>query len=390
MELVMISRRALLKTGGASAVVLGAGAGGATLYANGPGLSKAREPWSEAGKSFGDPRIDALAYAILAPNPHNRQPWMFNLVDEDRIDVYIDLDKRLPATDPFDRQLTIGFGCMLELLRMAASEKGYRADLTPFPDGQPYPRLSGNRMAQVAFVKDETVARDPLFASVLARRSTKEPFDTAKPVDQASLDAVLAGGTGRLDVGGTVDAAQRQRITDLTWLGFMIEYEHDLTRKESIDLMRIGNRAVVENPDGIDMGGVQMGLFKMTGIVSHDGLNTKGSQAYDIGIDMYREIINSAMGFAWIKADENTRLTQLEAGRDWVRMNLAAQQVGLCIHPLSQILQEFPEMAQPYNAIHAELGATGDGVIHMLGRVGYTKFPAASPRWPIESKLIST
>ena len=331
----MISRRGLLVTGGASAVILGAGAGGAAFYANGPGLSKAREPWSEAGTSFGDPRIDALAYAILAPNPHNRQPWMFDLVGEDRIDVYIDLDKRLPATDPSDRQLTIGFGCMLELLRMAAAEKGYRAALTPFPDGQPYPRLSGNRMAQVAFVKDESILRDPLFANVLARRSTKEPFDTAKPVDQASLDATLAGATGRLDVGGTVDAAQRQRITDLAWLGFMIEYENDPTRKESIDLMRIGNRAVVENPDGIDMGGVQMGLFKMTGIVSHDGLNTKGSQAYNIGIDLYREIINSAMGFAWIKAEENTRLTQLEAGRNWVRMNLAAQQTGLCIHPLS-------------------------------------------------------
>ena len=386
----MISRRALLKTGGASAVVLGAGVGGAALYARGPGLAKARAPWSAAGTSFGDPRIDALAYAILAPNPHNRQPWMFELVGEDRINVRVDLEKRLPHTDPPDRQITIGFGCMLELLRMAAAEAGYLAEVTPFPDGQSYPRLDTGRIAEVRFVPDASVVSDPLFANALERRSMKEPFDTARAVEAETLKGVLAAADTRLSAGRTVDAARMKRLTDLAWLGWMIEYETDITRRESIDLMRIGNRAVVENPDGIDLGGVQMGLFKMTGIVSHEGLDTPGSQAYDIGIDMYREIIHSAMGFAWIKADENTRLTQLDAGRDWVRMNLAAQAAGLCIHPLSQVLQEFPEMAEPYKAIHAELGAGGDGVVHMFGRVGYGKFPAASPRWPVESKLIST
>ncbi len=385
----MISRRAILKTAGASAVLLGAGAGSAAIYAHGPGLAKARAPWSEAGKSFGDPRIDALAYAILAPNPHNRQPWLFELVGEDRINVRIDLDKRLPETDPYDRQLTIGFGCMLELLSMAAAERGYRTEILPFPDGAPQPRLSSARIAQVTFRPDSGVHKDPLFESVLLRRSTKEPYDTSKPVDADALNHVLAAKTGALSISGTTDPGQVKELIDLAWLGFMIEYETDQTRKESIDLMRIGNRAIVKDPDGIDMGGVQMGLFKMTGIVSHEGLNQKGSQAYNIGIDMYREIIHSAMGFAWITASENTRLSQIEAGRNWVRMNLAAQQIGLCIHPLSQILQEFPEMAEPYRAVHTKLGAE-NGVVHMLGRLGYTKFPAASPRWPVESKLITS
>ncbi|NQY96583.1 MAG: twin-arginine translocation pathway signal protein [Henriciella sp.] len=385
----MISRRAILTTAGASAVVLGAGAGGAAIYAHGPGLAKARAPWSEAGKSFGDPRIDALAYAILAPNPHNRQPWMFELIGDDQIDVHIDLDKRLPHTDPFDRQITIGFGCMLELLRMAAAEKGFRAEIIPFPDGEPQPRLSSSRIAQVTFLPDDRLARDPLFESVLTRRSTKEPYDRARPVDDTALGQVLSVGIGSATLDGTTDPDRVKDLINLAWLGWMIEYETDITRKESIDLMRIGNRQVVKNPDGIDMGGVQMGLFKMTGIVSHEGLNEKGSQAYNIGIDMYREIIDSAMGFAWIKADENTRLSQIDAGRNWVRVNLAAQQIGLCIHPLSQILQEFPEMREPYQAIHTKLGAE-IGVVHMLGRLGYTKYPAASPRWPVESKLINS
>lgn len=383
----MLSRRGFLITGGAAAVVGGIGMVG---VAHGPGLSKARAPWAQAGESFGDPRLDALAYAILAPNPHNRQPWQFDLVDTDRIDIYVDLDRRLPHTDPYDRQITIGFGCMMELLRMAAAEKGYRVEAKPFPDGEPYPRLSGNRIAQVQFIADSRVSKDPLFASVLERRSSKEPYDASRSVSAETLQRVISGGVGDLDIGGTLDAEQRARIIALAWQGFEIEMATDVTRRESVDLMRIGNRAVVENPDGIDMGGIPMGLFKMTGIVSPEAIDTPGSTAYQQGLDMYHPIIHSAQGFVWVKAATNTRLSQLQAGRAWVRMNLAAQQAGLGIHPLSQILQEFPEMREPYEGMRTELGVEPDGVIHMLGRVGYTKFRAASPRWPLESKLISS
>lgn len=383
----MINRRTLLITGGAAALIGGVGVVSA---ANGPGLAKARAPWKRAGESLGDPRLDALAYAILAPNPHNRQPWQFDLVGEDRIDVYVDLERRLPHTDPFDRQITIGFGCMLELLRIAAAERGYRAEITPFPDGQAYPRLNGNRIAQVRFSQVSALEPDPLFASILERRSTKEPYDKGQPVAQDAIDKIIAGAAGMLNIGGTIDSAQRERIIALAWQGFQIELATDLTRRESVDLMRIGNREVVENPDGIDMGGIQMGLFKMTGIVNRKDLDTPGSMAYNEGLKMYDPIIHSAQGFVWVKAEENTRFGQLEAGQAWVRMNLAAQQNGVCIHPLSQILQEFPEMAEPYEAIRSELGVQANGVIHMLGRVGYTKFPAASPRWPIESKLINS
>ena len=184
----MISRRSLLISGGAAALIGGVGV---VTAAHGPGLAKARAPWKQAGESLGDARLDALAYAILAPNPHNRQPWQFDLVGDDRIDVYVDLERRLPHTDPFDRQITIGFGCMLELLRIAAAEQGYQAETTPFPDGQAYPRLNGNRIAQVRFTKEAGVKTDPFFESILERRSTKEPYDTKRPVARDTIDKSL-------------------------------------------------------------------------------------------------------------------------------------------------------------------------------------------------------
>lgn len=384
----MVTRRTLMKTGGAAAIVSMAGLGGLAACAHGPGLAKAREPWSQAGTSFGDERLDALAYAILAPNPHNRQPWAFELVGDDRIDVYCDLDRRLPHTDPFDRQITIGFGCMLELMRQAGAEKGYRVDIHPFPDGTPQPRLNGNRMAQITFVADAALP-DPLFTNTLARRSNKESFDTRKTVSEATLSNVLAATVTDLSSGGTVDAARTKRITDLAWLGWMIEYETPATRRESIDLMRIGNRAINRAPDGIDMGGIDMGVMKMLGIVTPDALDAPDSTAYKTGIDMYRDIIHTAGGFVWLTTNDNTRESQLKAGTDWVRLNLAANAAGLDIHPLSQVLQEFPEMREPYTQMKAELGIGEAGAVHMLGRIGYGPKTKPSPRWPLSSRLIS-
>ena len=79
----MVSRRALLMTGGAAVLILGAA--GSCTYQSAQRLDAVREPWREAEEGFGDVRLNALAYAILAPSPHNRQPWLIELIGEDRL-----------------------------------------------------------------------------------------------------------------------------------------------------------------------------------------------------------------------------------------------------------------------------------------------------------------
>ena len=62
---------------------------------------KALVPWSHAGSSYKEPRKRALSYAILAPNPHNRQPWLVDLGKPDQVILTVDTEKVLPHTDPF-------------------------------------------------------------------------------------------------------------------------------------------------------------------------------------------------------------------------------------------------------------------------------------------------
>ena len=85
-----MTRRVLLRTGAASIVVLGAGA----WWASRQTATRAREPWRAAATGFGDARLDALAYAILAPNPHNMQPWQVRLDGEDALTLCAGVELR--------------------------------------------------------------------------------------------------------------------------------------------------------------------------------------------------------------------------------------------------------------------------------------------------------
>ena len=60
--------------------------------------------------------------------------------------------------------------------------------------------------------------------------------------------------------------------------------------------------------------------------------------------------------------------------------------MGLSLHPVSQALQEYPEMAAHYAQAHELLAQEGH-TVQMLGRVGYGPDIPRTPRWPLEAKL---
>jgi len=92
--------------------------------------------------------------------------------------------------------------------------------------------------------------------------------------------------------------------------------------------------------------------------------------------------------------DNNQRTQQINAGRAFVRMQLKATEMGLGLHPMSQALQEYPEMAKHFEAAHqAIIGmhaprTVSDTTVQMLCRIGYTTEPTpAAPRRALEKIL---
>src|SRR5258708_494300 len=198
-----ISRRTFIKAVGGTGLAL-VGAGGVFAATRTP--NRALLPWEDLlNAPPADVRLDAFRHAILAPNPHNRQPWLIQLVGQDQALIFCDLDRRLPQTDPFDRQILIGFGCFLEIARIAAAQRGVSMEIVPFPEGLPAGRLDRRPIASLRFAATGTATKDPLFAAIPNRRSNKAPFDTARPVGKSVLDTLIAHRSPQVAIGTSVD-----------------------------------------------------------------------------------------------------------------------------------------------------------------------------------------
>ena len=98
-------------------------------------------------------------------------------------------------------------------------------------------------------------------------------------------------------------------------------------------------------------------------------------------------MLSSTQAYAVIRTAGNAREDQIEAGRRWLRLNLTTTALGLALHPVSQALQEYPEMEAHYAAAHAMLAEPGE-TVQMLGRLGHGPDAPVSPRWPVEAKMI--
>jgi hypothetical protein len=387
MEAIMaFCRRTFIRAAGGAGVAL-VGAGGIFAATRTPhGALKAWRDIETAPPK--DVRLDAFRHGILAPNPHNRQPWLIRLVGDDQAVITCDLEKRLPETDPHDRQILIGFGCFLELARIAAAERGVRMEVQAFPEGLPGEQLDKRPIAYLRFVTDAAMLKDPLFALIPVRQSNKQPFDLGRPVPKSAIDALASHRVPGITVGTIADEAQVQLLRAQTWDAWMIELQTQRTWMESVNLMRIGKSEIEANPDGIAIGGVMLEALAMAGQVSREQIGTPGTASYASSIDRYRPILASAMAFAWIVTEGNLRIDQLAAGASYVRMNLHSAREGIGFHPVSQALQEFPEMAKSFSDVHAALGVQKGQRVQMLMRLGYGVAGAKTPPWPMERHLI--
>jgi hypothetical protein len=381
------SRRALLRAAGAAALAVSPlGRGGQAVRAASP---DPLAPWAAApaAAAHPDPRIRALAWAVLAPNPHNRQPWIAELpaAAPETVVLRCDLDRRLPVTDPFDRQITIGLGAFAELFRLAAAEEGRAVSVTPFPEGEPRPRLDARPVAILRLGAPGSAAPDLLFRHAAARRSAKAPYDMARPVALDALDSLARVVAAPVRLGGTTMPARVAAIRDIAWRAWQVEAETGPAHQESVDLMRLGRAAVAASPDGISIWGPGLEEAIAAGQITRESM-LPGGPGYRAMLARYAPMLAATPAYVWLATPGEDRAAQLASGRDWLRVNLAVTGLGLGLHPVSQALQEFPEMRGPFAELHAALAPDG-GRVQMLGRLGYAGPVPPTPRWAVETRI---
>ena len=378
------TRRKFLRVLGGGGVILAAGTG-AWVLTRTPKI--AQVPWQQAGQVYKDPIRNALSYAILAPNPHNRQPWLVDLKSPTEAVLFCQLDRRLPETDPLNRQITIGLGCFLELLRMAAAQTGHRAEIEPFPDGSDATALDERPVATIKLVNDSNVQKDPLFSTIFNRHTDRSDFDVSRTVPENVKNLILKTAARPVRAAVVDEPGRVAALRDLSWRAWLIETETPAKHRESVDLMRIGKREIETQPDGISISGIFPEAAYKLGFISRASLGDPDSAAFAQARDFMKPAIDSATAYTILATEGNDRHHQIAAGRVYVRMQLAATLHGVSMHPLSQALQEYQEMAVPYKQIHEMLAKPGE-TLQMFARIGYGAGAPAAPRWPLETRIV--
>ncbi|WP_395667913.1 Acg family FMN-binding oxidoreductase [Rhodoferax sp.] len=332
-----------------------------------------------------DVRRWILSYAILAPHAHNLQSWVVDLQRDNEIVLRCDVKRLLPHTDPLSRQIMLSQGTFLELLDLAAKARGLRADISLFPEGaHSAQNVDARPVARIRLEPDASVQKDPLFAQALLRHTHRGAYDIGRPVPDAAwqtlTEAARAPGL-RLGYVGSAQAAALDAHRKLAAQAWRIELTTPRTVMESYELLRVGADEIAQHRDGISLLDTKVVLLNRFGLLDRSTAPAADAYATTSQISSFENNLATTPGFVWLTSTGNDRITQVNAGRAYVRLQLAATALGLSMHPLSQALQEYPEQRQPYADAHALLGATRPAeTVQMWTRIGYAQPVTPSPR----------
>jgi hypothetical protein len=389
----MNPRRSFIRLAGGGAVMAAASAS-LQGCASSTYPAVAVQAWQPADKTL-EIRRWMLAHALLAPNPHNRQPWIADLKREGEITLICDGERLLPETDPFGRQILVGCGAFIELAVLAAAERGYSVAVDVFPEGEPaLTQLpNGAVVAKMTVKQDSLIKPDALFAFVLKRHTNKSEYDMQRQVSDSNWKQLtassLAGVAAGLRTGFVTDAATMQKMRAITKTSYEIELTTANTHLESMRLLRIGPNEIATHRDGISVNGLMPRILVAAGMFDRMAVPKKGDSNHQRMMDRWLPY-ETGSGYLWLASTGNSRKQQVAAGRAYVRTHLTATSVGINMHPLSQALQEFKEVQSSYADMHRLLGFDpASTTLQMLARVGYAIKPSeASPRRDLKTILI--
>jgi hypothetical protein len=202
--------------------------------------------------------------------------------------------------------------------------------------------------------------------------------------------ADAAGADPTLRFGHVDDAAALAAHRAIAAEAWRIELVTPRTMLESYKVLRVGGAEVAQHRDGLSLmdpmivAMTRLGLFDRSKAPAPDDFAVKSQ------IEDFNAKLDSTPAYLWMVTPANDRRTQVQAGRAYARVQLAATAHGVAMQPLSQALQEYPEQAGPYRAIHALLGARQPGeTVQMWARVGHAPPVQPAPRRGVDAIVVA-
>lgn len=327
----------------------------------------------------------AIAYGIRAPNPHNTQAWRFEQVSDLEALLFIDEGRLLTATDPPARQIHIGAGCCIETLAVGMSAHGYDTEVAYLPRGPHGLEEVGLKpVAKVVLVQNRSARSDVLAEFIPLRQTNRKAY--AGPLLSADEEATLRRQAESDDFELLIitEPEEMRPLLDIFYRAWEIEATTTRVYEESRIWFRFNEDQRRTKRDGLSIpqlgiDGLSRRLLEWT-LRNGDPKRWFSPLTIRSTLRSNRKSIDSARGVVLIKTSANEQLDWLKVGRGFARLALSLTGLGLTSHPYSQILQEYPEMAELQAEFNELLGVSEPAKIQMAIRVGRADRAYAAPR----------
>ncbi|MCX7154380.1 MAG: hypothetical protein NT115_18225 [Proteobacteria bacterium] len=298
---------------------------------------KARNPWDSTEATFPSAGTTAeklrfiVGYAILAPSARNTQPWRFEVKD-DTVNLYADFSRRLTVADPNmlqpiteDNEVVVKVLCTVA----GASRASTLFRSIPLRHTQ-HGNYDGRPLTPSVIEKLNACATDPALRLLFVQKA---------PVKAAVAKLLL-----RADALALANPAYRQELA------------------ESIGSGNLGQSWLVS----------QLGQFALAHLDMEKSIKKRDQDA-----------LASSPAFGLISGEKATRTFQVKAGQLLQKLNLTAHKLGICMQPVSVLLE-----TAEVNTAFTKLFRAG-GVPLLPFRIGYADEPDhATPRRPLEEVLL--
>jgi hypothetical protein len=278
---------------------------------------------------------DILYMASLAPSGHNTQPWFIKHIAPFHWIVCNDRSKWLPAVDPTQRETILSIGAFIQNMEYAGSYYGYCCEWKILAKVN-----QDEQIMEVVLSKLKDIPRFDI-SKLKQRRTVRSNFlnDSLKEDDLYSLTTgeeawfhyFARGTTGFTWLNEQTIAANEQQTYS------------DTAEKELGDWIRFSGKDAAQYGDGLTPAGMEM--TGLTAWIVRNFYNKSSVMAKSFreqGLANLKTQVSQSAGWLLITSEDNTVASLLETGKRLQRLLLKIRDMGIAIHPMTQVLEEAP------------------------------------------------
>jgi nitroreductase len=303
-----------------------------------------------------------IQYALLAPSSHNTQPWLFNIRNENSIEIYADQTRWLKIADRDQREMHISIGCALENLLIAARRFGFETTANYFPQSE-----NKNLVAVIMFSQAEKLIDDELFPFLTSRSTFHGTFLDEKIGADALSEIEKCCTENEIHLYLTNEDKIREKVDDLIVRSDALQFADPEFRKELsywIGQGAFGNSWLMAQIGSLAVAYLDLG---------------KSTAKTD------RKVLRSAPVLGLITSKENDHISYVKTGQVFERIYLTARKFGLGVRPMSQIVQ-IPEHKEELRKLISQ----SQEFPQQPFLLGYAEIPDShTPRRNIDEVLVS-